>query len=190
MALSASISDRSVIRPGNGAPLPFIGGRLAVLDQARTLARLPRGMYGRGVTVGATFVRMEDTPSLDSLLYSYIPSVIVHKSHWHHYGSLGYSRTGLSALGRKVGLGATPLQSTDLQPRNPPLHSPVCSWFGVALSPRRRRGRSLREGSPSRPREVSGDHNGAPLRRERTGAGVGGVPGRRLRPVAGRTDRR
>ena len=42
--------------------------------------------------------------------------------------------------------GATPLRSTDLQPRNPPLHSPVYSWFSVAPSPRFQRDGSLREG--------------------------------------------
>ena len=72
--------------------------------------------------------------------------MIVHETYWHHYGSLAYSRTGLSAFGPRVGLGATPLRSTDLQPRNPPLRSPIYSWFGVAPSPRLQRDGSLREG--------------------------------------------
>ena len=93
-------------------------------------SRFPRANALPRVTPGATFVRMKDTPPLYSRLHSYIPSVIVLETHWHHHGSLAYSRTALSVLGRRVGLGATPLRSTDLRPRNPALHSPVFSWFG------------------------------------------------------------
>ena len=72
--------------------------------------------------------------------------MIVVETRWPRCVSVASSRTGVSAFGRRVGLGATPLRSTDLQPRNPPLHAPVYSWFGVAPSPRLRRDSSLREG--------------------------------------------
>ncbi len=49
-------------------------------------------------------------------------------------------------FGRRVGLGATPLRTSDLQPSNPDLCKPFCYLSGVAPSPRLRRDGSLREG--------------------------------------------
>ena len=65
---------------------------------------------------------------------------------WHRCDSVAGSRTGVSAFGRRVGLGATPLRSYDLQPRNPHLGAYLFAGFGVAPSPRLRRDSSLREG--------------------------------------------
>ena len=52
---------------------------------------------------------------------------------------VAYSRIPLSACGRRGGLGATPLRSYDLQPRNPYFCAYLFSWTGVAPSPRLRR---------------------------------------------------
>ena len=74
-------------------------------------------------------------------------ATVFHETHWHRYGSLAGSRAGLSVSGPMLGLGATPLRSDDLRPRNPHSRNAFCYLSGVAPSPRLRRDRSLREGS-------------------------------------------
>ena len=62
-----------------------------------------------------------------------------------------------------MGLGATPLRSYDLQPRNPHLCAYLFPWSGVAPSPRLQRDVSLREGhepASGRVEPAAGDGSG------------------------------
>ena len=175
-------------------------------------------------------------PPLCSYLCAYPSLVTVLETRWHRCDSLAGSRTGVSAFGRRVGLGATPLHPRDgrpgngrllppLLPRSGSLPARACGASdpcGKATNPPARRveeaagdvsgrrvvlaadtgiepplpeaahdlvarlqgigepvGLPLAEGGLARPRDAGGDHNGAPLSRERIRAGV---RGRRPRP--------
>ena len=123
-------------------------GRPGVPGQARHGPDSSEYCTLRGVTLGATLAVAEvNTPFRYHFRYPALATVF-HESRWHCCGSFASSRTGVSAFGRRVGLGATPPFPPDVQPRNPDLCKPFCYLLGVAPSLRLRRKRSLREGYP------------------------------------------
>ena len=71
----------------------------------------------RGAALGVAFaVAKVSTPFRYRFRYLVVATAL-HEIRWYHCGSLASSRTGVSAWGRRGGLGATPLSPTDLRLR-------------------------------------------------------------------------
>jgi len=83
-----------------------------------------------GVTLGATFVRNKDRPPFVSYLVAYPSRATVLETRWPRCVSVACWRIHPPPLGRRAGLGATPLRSDDLRPGNPALVTPVVSGSG------------------------------------------------------------
>ena len=215
--LTGPRSLAALIEPSKNGPLPL-------LPTKHRFVRLLRSFRGRRFAA-------KGQPPLLPLLLPFLAHTVVLESRWHCCGSFASSRTGVSAFGRRVGLGATPLHPRDgrpgngrllppLLPRSGSLPARACGASdpcGKATNPPARRveeavgdvsgrrvvlaadtgiepplteaahdlvarlqgigepvGLPLAEGGLARPRDAGGDHNGAPLSRERIRAGVRG----------------
>ena len=101
----------AAIRPESGGPTPASNARL------------------RGHSRGHFRTKQDLEPACFIACFTGSTHVVL-VTPWHRYGSLAYSRTALSAFGRRVGLGATPRRTDVLRPKNPALVTPVVSCSG------------------------------------------------------------